>query len=99
MDTMLRGIYSGMLAKLKTGNTNGALTAVTGGVYQKYQTIFTTLAPSLATAVDQLGDIVGGNITGEMAEYVLVRNIVGGQQAFLIYFLKGEDGVWRIDGM
>ena len=99
MDAMLRGTYQGMLDKLKLGDVDGALNAVTGGVYEKYKTVFTALKPNLATIVDQLGAIQDGVIGSEMAEYVIVRNTLAGPQAFLIYFIRSEDGVWRIDGM
>ena len=53
----------------------------------------------LATAVDQFGAIVDGAISEEFAEYVLVRNKGAGKQAYLIYFFRGGDGVWRISQM
>lgn len=99
MDTMLRSIYAGMLDKLRVGDIDGALTAVTGSVYGKYKAVFTTLKPSLSGVVDQLGAIQSGTIGDEMAEYTIVRSTPLGPQAFLIYFIRGEDGVWRIDGM
>lgn len=99
MDTMLRGIYSNMLDRLRVGAIDGALNYVTGGVTEKYKAVFTTLKPNLPSIVDALGTIQGGTIGSDMAEYVVVRNTPNGQQAFPVYFLKGEDGVWRIDGM
>lgn len=95
----LRGIYNGMLANLRAGKIDDALTAVTGSAYQKYKGIFTELQPSLPAVVDQLGTLQNATIGSDVAEYVLVRNTANGPQAFLIYFLLGEDGVWRIDGM
>jgi hypothetical protein len=99
LDAMLRGVYTGMLSMLRQGNIDAALAYVTGGVHDKYKAVFNALKPTLATMVDQLGDIQDGSISGEMAEYVIVRNAAAGPQAFLIYFILGEDGVWRIDGM
>jgi hypothetical protein len=99
LDAMLRGIYTTMLLRLKQGNIDAALTSVTGGVYEKYKAVFTALKPSLATTVDQLGEIQDGTISSNMAEYIVVRNTATGPQAFLIYFILSEDGIWRIDGM
>lgn len=98
-DTMLRAVYTTMLDRLRVGNVEGALNAVTGGVRAKYETVFNTLKPDLSVIVDQLGTLKGGAVGEEMAEYVLVRNQAGQPKAFLIYLLRGEDGVWRIDGM
>ncbi len=98
-DTMLRAVYSDMLAALKAQNVDAALKAVTGGAYEKYKSVFTTLHADLPQVVDRLGELKGGIIGEEMAEYVLVRDVNGKKTAFLLYFLRSEDGVWRIDGM
>lgn len=98
-DRLLRGIYTGMLERLRAGNTESALNAVSGGMRDKYRSVFTALKPNLPTVVNQLGTLQTGVIGEEMAEYVLVRSQNGQPTAFLIYFLKGEDGVWRVEGM
>jgi hypothetical protein len=88
-----------MLDRLRAGDINGALVRVTGGVHDKYAAVFNALGSNLPTVVDSLGTIQSGQIIGDLAEYLLVRDSASGPQGFLIYFLKGEDGVWRIDGM
>lgn len=98
-DVLLRGIYTEFLASLKTGSIDAALKTFTAGVYEKYKAIFTSLQPDLPQIVDQLGELQEGIVGEEMAEYVLVRNVNGTKSAFIFYFLKSEDGVWRIDGM
>ena len=99
MDTMLSGIYSGMLQKLKAGDIDGALTAISGSMQSKYRSVFTALKPTLATLVNQLGTIQAGSIGEDFAEYVLVRTENSKSVAYLIHFIRGEDGVWRIDGL
>ncbi len=99
VDAVLRASYNGMVGNLKQGNIDTALTVFSGGAYEKYKAVFTALQPNLASIVDQLGTITDGTISGDMAEYTLVRNTAAGSQAFLIYFIRSEDGVWRIDGM
>lgn len=99
IDRLLRGVYTGMLDRLRAGDTEGALSAVSGGLREKYRAIFAALRSGLPTIVNQLGTLQSGAIGGEMAEYALVRSQNGTSRAFLIYFLRGEDGVWRIDGM
>lgn len=99
LDGVLRNTFNGMLANLRAGRIDAALSAVTGSVYEKYKAIFSALQPNLPSIVDQLGTLQSSAIGSDMAEYVLVRNTANGPQAFLIYFLLGEDGVWRIDGM
>lgn len=99
MDAMLRSIYTGMLDKLRAGDIEGALTAVSGSLRDKYLRILTTLKPNLATIVDHLGTLQSGAIGGDIAEYAAVRDTPTGKRTFLIYFLRGEDALWRIDGM
>ncbi len=98
-DAMLRAIYNGMLDRLRAGDINGALTSITGGMQEKYRAVFTNLGPNLPVIANQLGTMKGGFIATEFAEYVIVRDANGQQQAFLVYFLRSEDGIWRIDGM
>jgi hypothetical protein len=88
-----------MLTRLKAGNVPGALTAFTGSVYDKYNEIFTQLQPSLAEIVDQLGEVEELTFNGEVGELTIVQNTPDGPQTFLIYMLRSEDGIWRIDGM
>ncbi|MCE9551686.1 MAG: hypothetical protein K8R50_11940 [Betaproteobacteria bacterium] len=96
---MLQSIYTGMLTKLSASDVAGALTAETASQHDKYQLVFNGLQPNLSTIVSQLGTLQQATLGNEMAEYLLVRNTTDGPQGFLIYFLLGEDGVWRIDGM
>lgn len=99
VDNMLRQVYSGMLTRLRVGDIDSAMTAVSGGVQEKYRAVFTALKPNLPTIVGQLGTVQEGVIGNGMAEYVIVRNTPTGPKAFPIYFILGEDGIWRIDGM
>lgn len=99
MDTMLRSIFNSMLASLSTGNIEGAVGIVAGGMQDRYRSVFTALQNDLPNIVSQVGDIQGGTIGEDMAEYVLTREENGQKRAYFIYFLRGEDGVWRIEGM
>ncbi len=99
MDVIFRSIYQGMLNRLQAGDIDGALSALTGSAYEKYRNIFLALKADLPVVIPQLGVLGSGTIGAELAEYIVVRNSGGVSQAFMIYFLRGEDGVWRIDGM
>lgn len=99
MDTMLRSVFDNMLAHLRAGNIEGAVASITGGVQDRYRSAFMALQGDLASIVDQIGVLQGGTIGEGMAEYVLTRNENGQKRAYFIYFLRGEDGVWRIEDM
>lgn len=98
-DALLRSIYTGMLDRLRAGSIEGALRAVAPGVIDKYRDIFTTLQADLPVIVDQLGTLQGSAIGQNMAEYVVVRQVGTEYKAFMVYFSRGADGVWRIEGM
>lgn len=40
-----------------------------------------------------------GAITVEFAGFVVNRTISGVDYAFFVYMLRGQDGVWRIEGL
>lgn len=94
----LQRIYYGMLNRLRVGNIQSALTAVTAGVRSKYEDVFNSLQ-NLPTVVDQLGAMGDATISDGIAEFQIVQQTPNGPTAFLIYFVRGEDGIWRIDGM
>ena len=79
-----------MINRLRAGNVEGALMSVTG--------LFNAL-PDRVAAADQIGVIAGGTIGPGFAEYVILRNGVDGQDGFVVYLIKGDDGIWRIDSM
>lgn len=95
----LRAVYDGMLSRLRAGNIPSALSAFTGSAYEKYNGIFTQLQPSLASIVDQLGEVQEVTFNMDLAEFTIVRNTQDGPVRFLIYLIRSEDGIWRIDGM
>ncbi len=96
---MLRGVYTTMLDRLRVGDIQGALNTVTGSARAKYEAVFTAIGPGLASAVDQLGTIERTSISEDFAEFMIVRETNGERRAYFLYFLRGEDGVWRIESM
>ena len=99
MRSNLRAIYDGMLSRLKAGNIPGALTAFTGSAYARYSAVFEQLRASLPSIVDRIGEIRESTMNLDLAEFAVVRSTPQGPRRFLIYLIRGEDGIWRIDGM
>lgn len=95
----VRAIYENMLLRLRAGNIAGALTAFTGSAQERFNDVFTQLQPDLATIIDQLGTITEITFNLDMAELTLVRTGADASQKFMIYLIRSEDGIWRIDGM
>ena len=99
MNQMFGDLWGRLKDKLRANDIPLALTSISGGMRSKYQTVFTALQPNLASTVDQLGTLTSSSLGIELSEYVLVRTTATGTQAFPMYFIRSEDGVWRIDGM
>jgi hypothetical protein len=97
---LVKGVFTGMLGRLSAGNTSGASTALTSGANDKYAPAFDALGSALPTVAGQLGTIQRATFTNGVAEIMLTRSGANGQSAaFFIYMIKGQDGIWRIDGM
>ena len=92
------GVYTGMLDRLRQGDVQGALTAITGTSNAKFAGIFNALTPDLASIVDQLGTIRHVMFDMNVMQILIER---GGAtpQTFIINLLRGEDGIWRIEDM
>ncbi|MES2999885.1 MAG: Ig-like domain-containing protein [Pseudomonadota bacterium] len=99
MDLMLKDLWMRLLAKVRTGDVEGALNGVTAGAQGQYRSIFQNLQPDAATAVDQLGTLEGVTLSIDHAEYVILRQKAGGTVGYPVYFIRDNDGVWRVDAM
>jgi hypothetical protein len=99
VDLTLQSVFDEMRNRLKVGDIDGALENISGGAQERYKVIFTALRPALSSVAARLGSLSGGTIVGDIAEFVVLRDGVSGSNAFLVYFLRGEDGVWRLDSM
>lgn len=44
----------------------------------------------------QLGTIVDGQVSNDLAEYLIARDTPSGRRGFLIYLIRGADGLWRL---
>jgi hypothetical protein len=96
---LVKDVYTDMVNRLKAGTPSTALSLFFGHSRALYEDIFNKLGADLGLAADQLGAIGSIGIAPEMAELVVVRDIVGTRKAFMIYLMRGEDGIWRIESM
>lgn len=99
VDGRIRRVYQEMVAQLRAGNVNSAKSYFTSGSADQYGQVFTALGTGLVSAANNLGTLAEGMVGEDFAEYTLVRNGPDGPEIFLVYFLRGSDGLWRIDSM
>ncbi len=91
--------FDGMRQMLANNDVNGALQLISDSAIEKYQGIFNALGANLPAAANRLGELGQGKIYDQFAQYVVTRKGANGPVSFLIYFVRGEDGLWRIDAM
>ncbi len=95
----LRGIYTGMLDRLRVGQVDAAADAIASTVREPYREAFLQLGPALLPAVDSLGRISAAELAEDHATLTITRQKPDGVYAYPILFIRDSDGVWRIDGM
>ena len=100
-DLKLRAVFNAMLDRLRAGDVDGAMAFITGGAAPQYRDLFNALkdAGQLPEAVDALGTLRGSTVGPDLGELILSRETAEGTVAFPIWFLRGADGIWRIEGM
>ena len=95
----MKGVYTGMVDRLKSGNTSLALNVFADASRSTYQAVFNTLGGDVATAAAQLGDVISITMLDESAEVILRRGTGDAAQVFPVYLILCPDGVWRIVSM
>jgi hypothetical protein len=98
-DALFQSIWDGVNAALLAGDEAGALTFLTPGAQEKYRPVFDVLLPDMPQIIASYSPLRQVSVSSAIGEYAITRVIEGKNQLFLIYFLKGDDGVWRLDAM
>ncbi len=99
MDTFFKSIWSGMNSALGAGNLQGANKYLSLSAQRKYQPVFQALLPHLNEIIASYSSPRRVTISQDIGEYAINRTYQGQNRLYLIYFLKGADGVWRMDAM
>jgi hypothetical protein len=96
MDTLLKSKWEEMKATLNQGNINEALNYFVTNSREEYREIFELLAPQLPALVSAMREINMVEIKGNLAEYYIKRFQRGADISYFIYFMRDENGIWRI---
>lgn len=96
LDALLRGQFNGMVQNLLHNNIPTALQAIYPTARAKYKETFESAGPNLSSAANNLGTLLGGTVTRDSAEYILVRNESGVAMGYHVHFVRAYSGVWYI---
>ena len=99
LDAPFQSLWDGLNAALLAGDKAQALTFLTVGAQEKYGPVFDVLLPHMPEIIASYSPLQRISISSDIGEYALTRLLEGKNQLFLIYFLKDDDGVWRLDAM
>ncbi|OGB22595.1 MAG: hypothetical protein A3I66_09940 [Burkholderiales bacterium RIFCSPLOWO2_02_FULL_57_36] len=98
-DQELRAIWTQFTGALARGSKSEALAYLNGPAQAKYGPVFDVLGPYLNEIVASYSPPLRSLIATELAEYAIVRQVGGEKRLYFMYFVRGEDGVWRIESM
>ncbi|MBL0142906.1 MAG: hypothetical protein IPP91_12595 [Betaproteobacteria bacterium] len=96
---LVKGAFSDMVNRLKAGTNATALNLFFGHARSTYEDVFTRLGADLPTVANQLGTVESINFSKSSAEVIMSRMVNGTKQIFMIYLMRGEDGIWRIESL
>ena len=99
MDQFFTALWGGMNAALINGDLNGAVAFLNQSAQRKYRPVFEALLPHMPAIIGSYSPLQQVSVSTEVVEYAVNRTINGRVKIFLIYFLKDENGVWRLDAM
>ena len=97
MNVLLKGKWDGMRASLVNGNIDSALLRYYAKESQgEYRQIFQFLSPQLPSLVSAMQEITMIGINGNVAEYYVKRRQKEMDISYFIYFIRDENGIWKI---
>jgi len=99
IDARIKQVWNAMNAALVAGDMDEALEFLTARSQQKYGPAFDALLPYVPEIVASYSPIHGVSIFEDLAEYAVNRTIDGEDRVFFIYFVRDQDGLWRLDSM
>lgn len=96
MDALLKGKWDGMKEALGNGDVAGALNYHLESSKERYQTIYSALKDQLPAIAANMNDIQLIYLKNGKAKYRIRRQEADGEFTYYIYFIMGENGLWKI---
>ena len=98
-DAIFLSLWDGMNGALLAGEPLVALNNLNTAAQSRFYVTFRVIAPNMQSVIDSYQPHARGEITDSYLEYLVPRNINGNNKIYVIYSLRGMDGIWRIDSM
>jgi len=99
IDAVIQAGWQNITAGLSTNNIAQALIELTPNAREKYGPVFDALRGNLPAILSTFSSLQVVDINTDYAEYAINRTIDGENRLFLIYFVKDENGEWKLDEM
>lgn len=99
MDGLFATIWTGMNNALARGDVTAALGYLNEAAKRKYLPVFSALLPQMPQIIASYSPLRRVSIGETIGEYAVNRSYNGQNRLYLVYFLKDQDGVWRLDAM
>ena len=99
IDAVIQAGWQNITAGLSTNNIEQALNELTPNAQEKYGPVFNALQGNLPAILSTFSRLQIVDINADYAEYAINRTIDGVNRLFLIYFVKDDNGEWKLDAM
>ena len=99
IDLKLKALWSGMASALVAGDKATAMNYMGKSAQAKYGPVFDVLMSDLPQIFSSFSALQSASTSSKIGEYTVNRTIDGVSRIFFIYFMRGPDGVWRLDSM
>jgi len=96
LDTLLKGKWEGMKAKLAAGDVEGAVGFFEERSQETYRPQFTALKPILDIIANEMGQINLVRVEDNSAEYEIIATRNGVTYSYYLLFVRDRDGLWKI---
>jgi PKD repeat protein len=99
LDQVLQATWNDFTAALTSRNAPQALQFFNAQAQLTYKPVFDVLVANLPDIVASFSALQPVSFTPDIAEYAVIRDDGSRGMMYMIYFLRGADGVWRLDSM
>lgn len=97
LDARLMGLWDDVFNAVSADDVESALQLMTLAGRKKYRRVFEALATDMEDILQDFSRPEMISASEGIGEYAVVRLRNGTRQVFLVYFVQGTDGVWRLD--